>query len=173
MRVRTLGPEGGGLSGPLQIVSEPDTGRCVSLLAVPRRGVDTRRCASKDAGPKGGWIWRRSHIDWRKERVPARTLGPEGGWIVMSHINWGREQITIYKGVDTFPLQTRFKALRGTPKGKAQREQYLLAVDLDRYIITHFLMCYYITSMVKKDSKILPILRTLHDQLVGVKNTNH
>ena len=33
---------------------EPDTGRCVSLLAVPRRGVDTRRCASKDAGPKGG-----------------------------------------------------------------------------------------------------------------------
>ena len=34
--------------------------------------------------PKGGWIWGQSHIDWRKERVPARTLGPEGGWIVVT-----------------------------------------------------------------------------------------
>ena len=36
------------------MISEPDTGQCVSLLAVPRRGVDTRRCASKDAGPQMG-----------------------------------------------------------------------------------------------------------------------
>ena len=35
----------------LQIVSKLDTGRCVSLLTISRRGVDTRRCASKDAGP--------------------------------------------------------------------------------------------------------------------------
>ena len=48
----------------------------------------------------------------------------------MSHIGWGGEQTTIYNGVETFPLQTRFKALRGSPKGKAQRGQYLLAVDL-------------------------------------------
>ena len=68
-----------GGSGLLQMVSELDTGRCANLLAVPRRGVDTRRCASKDAGPQSGWIWRRSHIDWRKERVSARTLGPKGG----------------------------------------------------------------------------------------------
>ena len=34
------------------MVSEPDTERCASLLAVPRRGVDTRWCASKDAGPQ-------------------------------------------------------------------------------------------------------------------------
>ncbi|KAG7023889.1 hypothetical protein SDJN02_14916, partial [Cucurbita argyrosperma subsp. argyrosperma] len=33
-------------------------------------------------GPEGGrGIWWQSHIDWRKERVPARTLGPEGRWI--------------------------------------------------------------------------------------------
>ena len=38
---------------------------------------------------------------------------------VMSHIGWGGEQTTIYKGVETIPLQTRFKALRGSPKGKA------------------------------------------------------
>ena len=55
----------------------------------------------KTLGPKGGWIWGQSHIDWLKERVPARTLGPEGGWIVMSHIGWGGEQITLYKGVET------------------------------------------------------------------------
>ena len=36
------------------MVSEPDTGRCASLLAVLRRGVDTRRCASKDAGLQRG-----------------------------------------------------------------------------------------------------------------------
>ena len=63
----------------------------------------------------------------------ARTLGPKRGWIMMSHIGWGGEQTTIYKGVETFPYQTRFKALRGSPEGKAQREQYLLAVDLGRY----------------------------------------
>ena len=42
-----------------------------------------RRYASKDADPERGWIWWGSHIDWRKERVPARTLGPKGGWIVI------------------------------------------------------------------------------------------
>ena len=30
-------------------------------------------------------------------------LGLEGRWIVMSHIGWGGEQTTIYKGVKTFP----------------------------------------------------------------------
>ena len=34
--------------------------------------------------------------------APIRTLGPEGGWILMSHIGWGGEQITLYKGVETF-----------------------------------------------------------------------
>ena len=34
----------------LQMISEPDIGQYVSLLAVPRTGVDTRWCASKDAG---------------------------------------------------------------------------------------------------------------------------
>ena len=33
-------------------------------------------------------------------------------------------------------MQTRFKALRGSPKEKAQRGQYLLAVDLGRYIVS-------------------------------------
>ena len=51
----------------------------------------------------------------------------------MSHIGWGGEQTTIYKGVETFPKQMRFKALKGSPKGKTQRGQYLLAVDLGRY----------------------------------------
>ena len=45
----------------------------------------------------------------------------------------GREQTTVYKGVETFSWQTCFKILRGNPKEKAQRAQYLLAVDLARY----------------------------------------
>ena len=46
------------------------------------------------------------------------------------YIGWGGEQNTLYKGVETFPYQTRLKALRGSPKGKAQRVQYLLAVGV-------------------------------------------
>ena len=38
--------------------------------------VDTRRCASKEAGPQRGWI-------------------------VRSHIGWGGEQNIFYKGVET------------------------------------------------------------------------
>ena len=34
--------------------------------------------ASKDDGPQRGWTVR-SHINWREERVPARTMGLEGG----------------------------------------------------------------------------------------------
>ena len=45
---RTISASGG--LGPLQIVSEPDTRRCASEEAVPRRGVDMRQCASKDVG---------------------------------------------------------------------------------------------------------------------------
>ena len=71
----------------------------------------------------GGWIWGRSHIDWRKERVSARTLGPEGGWIMMSYIGWGGEQTIIYKGVKTFPHHMHFKALRGSPKGKEKPKE--------------------------------------------------
>ena len=48
----------------------------------------------------------------------------------MSHIGWGGEQTTIYKWVETFQ---HFKALRGSPKGKAQIGQHMLAVDLGRY----------------------------------------
>ena len=66
----------GGL-GPLQMISELNTGRCASNEAKPRRGMDTRWCANKDTGPRKGWIGG-SHINWRRERVPVKTLGPEG-----------------------------------------------------------------------------------------------
>ena len=56
--------------------------RLSPLLADMKRlspeGVDTRQCFSKDAGPREReWI-RESHIDWRRERVPARMLGLAG-----------------------------------------------------------------------------------------------
>ena len=60
------------------MVAELNTRRCVSEEAKPRRGVDSRQCANKDAGPKEGEL-QGSHIDWRMKRVPARMLGPEGG----------------------------------------------------------------------------------------------
>ena len=31
----------------------------------------------------------------------SEDAGPERGWIVMSHIGWGGEQTTIYKGAET------------------------------------------------------------------------
>ena len=93
-----------------------DTRRCASkdalstFLLFPKggilKGVGMRRCASKDTGPKGGWIWGRSHIDWRKERVPARTLAP------LSHTGWRGEQTSIYKGVETFS-QTKIISASG------------------------------------------------------------
>ena len=53
--------------------------------------------------PKGGGGGGAGGVaDWRKKQVPTRTLGSEGGWIVMSHIGWGGEQTTLYKGVETF-----------------------------------------------------------------------
>ena len=60
------------------MVSETNTGRCVSEEAEPWRVVDTRRYASKDAGPQRGWIER-------------------------SHIGWGGEQNILYKEVETSP----------------------------------------------------------------------
>ena len=38
------------------MLSELDTGLCVSEEVIPGRGVDTRRCANKDARPQRGWI---------------------------------------------------------------------------------------------------------------------
>ena len=83
-------------------------------------GVDTRRCASKDAGHKWGWTGG-SHIDWRRERVPARTLGPEGGWIERSHIGWGGERNNLYKSVETSLYQMRFKNLEGKFERKSPK----------------------------------------------------
>ena len=82
-----------------KMVSELDTRLCASKETLPRRGVDTRQCASKDAGPQRGWIWRGSHIDWRKERVSARTLGPEGGVDRESPTLVGEENETPFKRV--------------------------------------------------------------------------
>ena len=40
--------------GLLQMVSKPDTGGCVNEEAKPQRDVDTRWCASEDAGLRKG-----------------------------------------------------------------------------------------------------------------------
>ena len=63
----------------------------------------------------------RSHIDWIRERVPARTLDPEGGQIVRFHIGWGEERNILYKGKETSLWQTHFKNLERMP----ERERFL------------------------------------------------
>ncbi|KAG7012780.1 hypothetical protein SDJN02_25533, partial [Cucurbita argyrosperma subsp. argyrosperma] len=70
-----------GRLGPLQMVSEPDTGLCASEKAVPRRRVDLV-----------GF-----HIDWRKEQVSARTLGPERGVDCENPTLVGEENNILYK----------------------------------------------------------------------------
>ena len=81
-------------------------------------GVDTRRCASKDAWPQTGWILGAVPPRLEEGKSASEDAGPRRGWIVMFHIDWGGEQATIYKGVETFSWQTRFKAWRGSPKEK-------------------------------------------------------
>ena len=57
--------------GPLQMVSEPNIGRCVSEEAEPRRRMDTRQCASEEAKP-------RREVDTRQ--CASKDAGPgEGG----------------------------------------------------------------------------------------------
>ena len=50
----------------------------VPARSSPEGGVDTRRCVSKDAGSRMGWIGG-SHIDGRREQVSTRTLALKGG----------------------------------------------------------------------------------------------
>ena len=91
------------------MVLEPDIGRRVNMEAEPRRGVDTRQCANKNAGL-------------------------EGGWIVRSHVSWGGDLFEIaFTRVWKHILSRRrvLKTLKGSLKQKAQRGQYLLAVGLD------------------------------------------
>ena len=45
-----------GGSGPLQMVSELDTGRCVNTYCFSK-GIDTRWCANKNTEPQMEWIW--------------------------------------------------------------------------------------------------------------------
>ena len=48
-----------------------------------------------------------------KGKSASEDAGPEGGWIVMSHIGWGGEQNTFYKGMETSPSIRVLKSLEG------------------------------------------------------------
>ena len=86
--------------GSLQVVSESDI-MCQRGGWAPK-GVDTRRCANMDAGPRREVDWGIPHqLKKGTSRVPVKTLDPEercfvnGFW---SHIGWGGERNIIYKG---------------------------------------------------------------------------
>ena len=83
-------------------------------------------------GPEGERIVR-SHIDWREEWVPTRTLVPKRGGL-WDPTSVGNENKTFFIRVwKPLPSIRILKTLRGSPKGKAQRGQYLLAVGLGYY----------------------------------------
>ena len=66
--------------------------------------------------------------------MPVRTLGRRGVDCESPTLVEEENETPFIRVWKPFPRQTHFKALRGSPKGKAQREQYLLAVDLGFYI---------------------------------------
>ena len=76
------------------MVSEPDTGRCASKDAEPRREWIPNGVSTRTLGPEEGWT---------PSGVPMRTLGPKDRWIVRSHIDWREERNILYKGVKASP----------------------------------------------------------------------
>ena len=92
-------------------------------------GVPIRTWASRGGR---GWIGG-SHINWRRERVPVRTLVPKGGGL-WDPTSIGKENETFFIRVwKPLPSRRVLKTLRGSPKGIAQRGQYLLMVGLGYY----------------------------------------
>ena len=114
------------------MVLELDTGLCASEEAEPRREVDTRWCVNKNVRPRRGWIGK-SYIDWRRERVPKRTLNPEGKWIVRPHMVGEEDETFFIRVWKPLPNIYVLKTSRGSPREKVQTGQYLLAVNLGCY----------------------------------------
>ena len=99
------------------MVSELDIGRCASEEVEPRRGVDTRQCASKDARPEGGRLRGPLSIGEGNESV-SEDAGPQKGRVDCEiPYQLGRRvwKLLLSKRV--------LKILRGSLKGKAQRGQ--------------------------------------------------
>ena len=96
---------------------------------------------ARTLGIKGGWIVR-SHIDWREERVSARTLVLKGGGL------W--DPTLVGERTETFfirvwnPLLNRriLKTSRESSKEKAQRED-----NISRWWVWASLGCYIFYSL--------------------------
>ena len=107
------------------MVLELDTGRCANEDAVPRKGVDTRRCVSKDAGEGGGFGESPTSIGEMNECQRGCWALKEGG-LRDPTLVWEENEtlfIRVWK-----PIRRVLKILKGSTKGKSQKGQYLLAV---------------------------------------------
>jgi len=109
------------------MISELDIGRCASEEAELRRGVDMRRYDIKDAGPKMVDLVGVPHR-WKKGTSASEEARPQRG-MDCEIPHWLRRRTKHFVKVWK-PLTSRrvLKTLRGSPKGKAQRGQYLLAI---------------------------------------------
>ena len=66
--------------------------------------------------------------------MPSKALGSEGGWIVRSPTSTEEGNKAFFIRVwKPLPSRRVLKTLWGSPKGKAQSGQNLVAVGLDRY----------------------------------------
>ena len=144
------------------MVLEPDTGRCASEEIVPRRGVDTRRCASKDSGS-----WREVDLVGVPHRLEkgmsaSEDARPWRGWIVISHIGWGGERNTLYMGVGTSPWQTYFKNLEGKPERESPKKIISASVGLGCYkygfVFPVFCIIYVLFCLLVTFSNIFPFI---------------
>ena len=97
--------------------------RGVDLGVVPHR-LEEGKSDSEDAGPQRGVDLGAVPHRLEEGKSVSENAGPQRGWIVMSHIVWGGVPF-----IRVWKPSPRFTVLRGSPKGKAQRGQYLLAVD--------------------------------------------
>ena len=115
------------------MVSKPDTGQYASEEAEPRRGWTRGSVPTRTMGPKMGGLGGPTLIGEGNECQRRRWPRRGRGWIVRSHIGWGGERAFFIRVWKSLPSRCVLKTLRGNPKGKAQRGQYLLAVGSGRY----------------------------------------
>ena len=89
---KTISTSGGLLL--LQMLSEPNIGRCASEGADPRRGRG-RKGGHQMVCQRGRWALKRVDFEiprrLKRGTSASENAGPLSGWIVRSHIDWRGE----------------------------------------------------------------------------------
>ena len=98
----------------------------------PEGGLTRGSVSARTLGPEGGELWGVPHR-LEKGTSVSEDVVLRRGWIVRSHIVGEENEAFFIRVWKPFSSRHVLKTLRGSPKGKAQREQYLLVVGLGCY----------------------------------------